>query len=70
MAKDSEKKDIFYQMMDGNYCKRRFIVAQNMMTSEHKSTNEIYRINYDITFRKRKKGNYNVDTKQRKSEKK
>ena len=41
--------------MDGNYYKRRSIVAQNMMTSEHKTTNEVYRINYDLIFRKKKK---------------
>ena len=45
-------------------------MAENMMTPEHKATNENYRNNYDVTFQKRKKGNYNVITKQRKSEKK
>lgn len=40
-------------------------MAQNMMTSEHKTTNEKYRKNYDLIFQK-KKGNYNVNTEQRK----
>jgi len=53
-----------------NGLKRRYIVAENMMTPEHKATNENYRNNYDVTFRKREKGNYNVITKQRKSKKK
>ena len=40
-----------------------------MMTSEHKTTNEVYRINYDLIFRKQKKGD-NYVSKQRKSKKK
>ncbi len=34
-------------------------MGQNMMASEHKTTNKIYRINYELIFRKRKKGEKN-----------
>jgi hypothetical protein len=44
-------------------------VAQNMMNSNHKATNENYRNEYDRIFRKKKKGIDNVKVKQRKNKK-